>query len=598
MNNDKKNELNKNLAESEASKQETFEGVGAANAEQMALDDERRIKVLSPGALVFRRFIRNRLAIVGIIILVAMFLFSFLGGVLSPYSERQQFTKTRYIYKPFAGVTDNDSLRYTVREGADFGRVPQAAFIRAKNAEENSFESGEDRYLIERISDHSYMIYGDIQVASGLVTPVMANLKATNPDEELPEGFDAAVVQAIKDKQDGFELEGQSYNLSKGKGKEYIVGVSEVVAIASTQVLSFDSSEFTESIDFRVPLEIAVRDGKDSFEFADKTYQISVDERGSAEINLDGQPFAVLSDYIVQPVFASDFLSLEYKRQALEAVMNNETSFTVEEDGEEVDYKIERKNLNWDILKEQPSTVFDAYAAPSAEHPLGTDQNGMDLLTRLMYGGRISLMVGFVVVFISMLIGVIMGGISGYFGGWVDMVIMRLVDIFYCIPTYPILIILGSIMEAMDMGSTQRIMGLMLVLGFLSWAGTARLVRGQILQLREEEYMTAAEATGISTSRRITKHLIPNVMPLLIVSATMSLGGTILTESTLSFLGLGVKYPYASWGNIINAVSNQHVMTSYPFVWIPAGLCIVVTVVAFNFVGDGLRDAFDPKMKR
>jgi peptide/nickel transport system permease protein len=139
---------------------------------------------------------------------------------------------------------------------------------------------------------------------------------------------------------------------------------------------------------------------------------------------------------------------------------------------------------------------------------------------------------------------------------------------------------------------------MMLVLGLLGWPGVARMVRGQILSLREQEFMTATEATGVSISRRIFKHLVPNVIPQLIVISTMGLGGIILTESTLSFLGLGVKFPFASWGNIISAVSTVHVMTNYWFVWIPAGMCILFTVLAFNFIGDGLRDAFDPKMKR
>ena len=138
----------------------------------------------------------------------------------------------------------------------------------------------------------------------------------------------------------------------------------------------------------------------------------------------------------------------------------------------------------------------------------------------------------------------------------------------------------------------------MAVLGILGWTCIARVVRGQILSLREQDFMVATEATGIRVSRRIFRHLVPNVMPLLIVQATMSLGSIIITEATLSFLGLGVKYPLASWGSIINAATDVHIMTNYWFIWIPAGVLIVLTVLGFNFVGDGLRDAFDPKMKR
>ena len=232
------------------------------------------------------------------------------------------------------------------------------------------------------------------------------------------------------------------------------------------------------------------------------------------------------------------------------------------------------------------------------EHWLGTDTSGMDMLTRLMYGGRVSLIIGFIVVFIAAFLGVILGGVSGYFGGWVDNLIMRIVDIFYCIPSTPLIIILGSAMDAMQVDPKIRMLYLMLILGFLSWPSIARLVRGQILSLREQEFMTATEACGISVSRRIFRHLIPNVIPQLIVTCTMSLGSTILTEATLSFLGLGVKFPFASWGNIINDVNNAFVMTNYLFIWIPAGICLLITVLGFNFVGDGLRDAFDPKMKR
>ena len=222
----------------------------------------------------------------------------------------------------------------------------------------------------------------------------------------------------------------------------------------------------------------------------------------------------------------------------------------------------------------------------------------MDMLTRLMYGGRVSLIIGFIVVFIEAILGVILGGISGYFGGWIDNLIMRVVDIFYCIPSLPIIIILGAAMDAANVDSYMRMLYLMLILGILGWPVVARMVRGLILSLREQEFMTATEACGISVPKRIFRHLIPNVIPQLIVIMTMGLGETIITEATLSFLGLGVRFPFASWGNIINDVNDTFVLTNYWFIWIPAGVLLLVTVLAFNIVGDGLRDAFDPKMKR
>ena len=153
-------------------------------------------------------------------------------------------------------------------------------------------------------------------------------------------------------------------------------------------------------------------------------------------------------------------------------------------------------------------------------------------------------------------------------------------------------------MDAANVDPKIRMLYLMLILGILGWPSIARLVRGQILSLREQEFMTATEACGISVSKRIFKHLIPNVIPQLIVVMTMGLGSVIITEATLSFLGLGVRFPFASWGNIISDVNDTYVLTNFWFIWIPAGVLLLATVLAFNIVGDGLRDAFDPKMKR
>ena len=238
-------------------------------------------------------------------------------------------------------------------------------------------------------------------------------------------------------------------------------------------------------------------------------------------------------------------------------------------------------------------------APPSAEHLLGTDNEGYDVFVRLMYGGRISLTVSFIAVFLITILGVILGGVAGYFGGAIDNIIMRICDVLMCLPGVPILLIISTILDASDIDAKYRIYLLMIYLTFISWTGTARLVRGQILSLREQEYMVAAEAMGYSTSRKIFKHLVPNVMPQLIVQMTLSLGSMILYEATLSYLNLGVKPPYAAWGTMINIIStNQDVLQNHWYVWVPAGVCIVIAVLGFNFVGDGLRDALDPKARR
>lgn len=242
---------------------------------------------------------------------------------------------------------------------------------------------------------------------------------------------------------------------------------------------------------------------------------------------------------------------------------------------------------------------INALAAPSAQHPLGTDKSGRDILIRLMYGGRISLTVSFLAVFIITFFGVIFGGIAGYFGKAVDNVIMRLCDILMCLPGFPILLIVGTLIDSAGIDLKYKIYYLMGFLTLISWSGTARLVRGQILSLREQEYMVAAEAMGYSTGRKIFKHLIPNVLPQLIVTMTLSLGSMILYEASLSYLGLGAPEEYAAWGTMINIVAeDQNILQHYFNVWGPPGVCIILAVLGFNFVGDGLRDALDPKMRR
>jgi peptide/nickel transport system permease protein len=261
------------------------------------------------------------------------------------------------------------------------------------------------------------------------------------------------------------------------------------------------------------------------------------------------------------------------------------------------DGKVGKINITEVIYSTSPT---NSLASPSKDHLLGTDNNGYDVFVRLMYGGRISLMIGFIVVILETIIGILLGGIAGYFGGWVDNLIMRIVDIFTCIPTLPILLIASAVIDSwnIDPESNTRIYILMVMITIFSWSGTARIVRGQILSLREQEYMIAAEVMGLPTSRKIFKHLIPNVMPQLIVSMTLGLGSVILYESTLSYLGLGVQLPKAAWGTMIATANDPIVLQYHVNMWLPAGILIVIAVLGFNFIGDGLRDAMDPKAKK
>jgi peptide/nickel transport system permease protein len=228
-------------------------------------------------------------------------------------------------------------------------------------------------------------------------------------------------------------------------------------------------------------------------------------------------------------------------------------------------------------------------------HPLGSDEVGRDLLSRLLFGARISLTVGLFAVFMEVLIGTILGALAGYYGGWVDWALMRLTDVFLSIPLLPLLLVLTAIVAASSSKAALSFGVIVIIIGALSWMSVARLVRASFLSLREREFAEAARAVGNNDGRIIFRHLLPNAVAPIVVQATLDVANVIVLESTLSFLGLGIQPPTASWGNMLaNAQSN--LQTAWWAAVFP-GLCILVTVLAINYIGDGLRDALDPNMR-
>lgn len=236
-----------------------------------------------------------------------------------------------------------------------------------------------------------------------------------------------------------------------------------------------------------------------------------------------------------------------------------------------------------------PHAMTDAFSAsPSWAHWLGTDQIGRDQLSRLIYGARVSLMVGLLSVIISVVIGTVLGLLSGYLGGWIDQVIMRVTDVFMSFPYIMLILVVAAIVGP---GLTNII----LILGVLGWPAIARLVRGNVLSLKQTEYVKAAKALGYSTPRILFKHMLPNTVAPILIYATSGVAAAILDEAALSFLGLGVQPPDASWGNMLASAKSLSVLTSQPWLWVPPGIMILLTVLAINFIGDALRDAYDPR---
>ena len=656
----------------------------------VGLDDVSRVKVLSPGRQVFKRFIRNRLAVFGSVLLIIMFIFSFLGPVFYHCGQKEIFYK--YDSQNINYALAKELTSYTGYSVSGEMTVPRSVTTSINSiaksliaADENVaiIPSDEGNFLLRRQSDDVFtlssvtgskvasvgegstligsydMLSGEIsfngQQIDGLLEALTKNFNRAGGsftyegvkyvyekdvaksyniyseldgvalfDSSLPASFENAFEKAAADKKYSFALEGKIYCLvSTSTGYDaYKVSGSEKIASVYTK-LTFNaiSSDVKISDVLKADTLLHIKDGG-LFESDGVTYSVGESDGLLILKDADGKEIAELSSFSVKRYTGEDSIDYDLKKEIEELVLvMSETGsktetftynlpyqdengmYVYDEEGNlqysESELKITKRDTGEYVINcDQVIYVIDMFASSSKEHILGTDGDGFDVLARVMYGGRVSLMVGFVVVFLEIIIGVIMGGLAGYYGGWVDNLIMRLVDIFYCLPSLPIMIILGATMDSLRMDTYIRLVIMMATLGLLGWASVARMVRGQILSLREQEFMVAAEATGIRVRKRIFRHLIPNVMPQLIVIATMGMGSVILTESTLSFLGLGVKHPLATWGTIINSVSSATAMAHYQHIWIPVGLLICLTVIAFNFVGDGLRDAYDPKSKR
>lgn len=241
------------------------------------------------------------------------------------------------------------------------------------------------------------------------------------------------------------------------------------------------------------------------------------------------------------------------------------------------------------IAPYNPYSIANSFgAAPTAEHILGTDPVGRDVLSRLIYASRVSLLVGLGSVAINVVIGVLLGAISAYFGGWIDMLFMRITDIFMSFPSIMVILVIVSVVG-------PSLTNLILILGFLGWPPVARIVRGSVLTLKEMDFVKAGVALGLSSWRILFINIMPNALAPLLVQATFGIAGAIMMEASLSFLGMGVQAPTASWGNMLTDAQSLTVLTDQPWLWVPPGILIMIAVLSINFIGDGLRDAMDPK---
>ncbi len=241
------------------------------------------------------------------------------------------------------------------------------------------------------------------------------------------------------------------------------------------------------------------------------------------------------------------------------------------------------------LAPHDPNQIFGKFeSSPSGEHLLGTDSVGRDVLSRLIYGARVSMSVGVGAVVVYVVIGVLLGLLAGYYGGWVDQVIMRITDVFMSFPYFMVILILVSVLG-------PSLFTITCVIGVLAWPMISRLVRGSVLSIKQSDYVQAAVALGYRTPRILFRHILPNALSPIIVNATFGVAQAIILESGLSFLGMGVRPPAASWGNMLSEAQSITVLSSQPWIWIPPGLMILFAVLSINFVGDGLRDSMESR---
>lgn len=243
------------------------------------------------------------------------------------------------------------------------------------------------------------------------------------------------------------------------------------------------------------------------------------------------------------------------------------------------------------LCKYTPETIDNSMIrqAPNAEHILGTDDYGRDVFSRLIYGGRVSMAVAVSATVLQLFFGIVLGSLAGYFGKWVDSLIMRIADVFMCFPFYIIAVCLAAIL-----GPGLR--NTIVILGLLGWPSLCRMVRAEILSIKENDYIMAAKSLGLGSGEIMFRHILPNVMSPVIVSATLSIAGAIMSEASLSYLNLGVKIPQPSWGNMLSAAQSMNTLMNEWWRWVPPGLCIILVILSINYIGEGLQKAMTPKV--
>lgn len=571
--------------------------------------------ILSPGKMAFKLFIRNKLAMLGLVIFTIIALAVIIGPFYFPFDKNFSDSSmnkvapgTKLLSVPadlasdvkqisvgpnYAIGINNDDKFYIW--GNDLKKLNIPEYVNDSYAQVSAGES----HILALKQDGTVVAWGDSNFNLTNVPQEFAK-----PNDKAKKIFTSNQMNAVIDNEGKITIFGNE-NLMKinlrlfkesGKKADYIAfnSVMGMILTEDGYVYSTNNSRSAAMSTGAIPEEIQghvkhvaisekaaffVTDDNKVVSIGDNMYDIRElpeEVQGHVVDVRAGKDFAVflLDDNTVVTTGANYYNQQEHPTAAnfKQIFAGYSSAFALSEDS---------KVSGWGLKG----------------FLMGTDTFGRDVFARLLYGGRMSLSVGAIAVIISAIIGIVIGGISGYFGGVVDMLLMRLAEVFGSIPFLPIAMIISAVIgnKVSELG---RIIMIMVILGVLSWPGMARLIRGQVLAIREAEFVTAAKALGVKEATVISRHVIPNVMTVILVSLTLQFATSILTESSLSFLGFGVIEPNPTWGNMLNSARNSEIIQNNWWLWVFPSVILALSTISINLMGDGLREVLDPRVQK
>lgn len=637
---------NKNTAKKEFFLVRWFKRMFLGASKELTMDEKLAVEKLeSPSVMAFKAFFRRPLAVIALVVLISLFLFVFIGPELVPmdlnYTDALQANMApNYTFMKvpdelagnvrdingFSGFTvgvSNDNKFYiwgnTVNtlSGVNYGAVPDAV----ANGEVAFASAGAD-HIIAITTDGKVHGWGNGNNGQYGVVKTETDPYLQMPDEILYGTVDADQVQQLISgyqcsalvMKDGtmyvwgnmnsqLSLKEMSTKFTEGVQKVafsnyYAIMLMQDGTVSGGQTLTFNMlSAYSTSEGTIKNLRTFMKDKKAvDIAATNNCYAIVLEDGsivafGAAEYGEKDVPAAPEGEKYVSIMAGTRHFVATTDKGTVVGWGHDDYNQVSGVTGLTADKVYTGAKQTYLVNEDDEVTDKAGFKG----YLMGTDNRGRDVFTRIIHGGKMTMTIGAVAVIVSTIIAIIVGCLSGYFGGVVDMVLMRVTEIFSAIPFLPFAMMLSYVIRTMPIGETMRIFIIMVILGLLSWTGLARMIRAQVLAEREKEFVTAAKSMGVKETRIAFKHILPNIISVILVSVTLDFAGCLLTESSLSYLGFGVQQPQPTWGNMLNGANNSLVIQNYWWQWVFPALFLAIATISINIIGDNLRDVLDPK---